>query len=73
MLGASGTIYFIYGMSLSFIGIAQSSATKGNNVLVKIAGVDTNQTGLNAGGLYKILSGELVQIVTSTTITSVIH
>jgi len=72
MLGASGTTYFIYGMSLSFIGIAQSSATKGNNVLVKIAGVDTNQTGLNAGGLYKILSGELVQIGTSTTITSVI-
>lgn len=72
MLGASGTIYFIYGMSLSFIGIAQSSATKGTNVLVKIAGVDTNQTGLIAGVIYQILSGTLVQIGTSTTITSVI-
>jgi len=70
MLGATGTIYFIYGMSLSFIGIAQSSASKGNSLLVKIAGVDKNQTGLNAGGLYKILSGELVQIGTHSLISS---
>lgn len=57
----------IQGMSNSFIGIAQSTVTRGNTVDVLINGVDSNQTGLTPGTYYEVSSGALSLIASSST------
>lgn len=50
----------IQGMSNNFIGIAQSTATRGSTLNVLIKGVDTNQTNLSAGNTYVVSNGAFV-------------
>jgi len=50
----------IQGMSNNFIGIAQSTASRGTPVNVLIKGVDTHQSGLSAGNTYIVSNGAFV-------------
>lgn len=68
--GGAGTVYQLdfneYKMTERFVGIAQSTVARGAGVNVKIAGVDTNQTGLTAGALYNALEGGIVSTSTQS-------
>jgi hypothetical protein len=50
----------IQGMSNNFIGIAQSTVSRGATVNVLIKGVDTHQSGLSAGNTYIVSNGAFV-------------
>lgn len=52
--------YHVQGMTNEFIGIAQSTVSRGASVNVRTAGVDSNQTGLIAGAVYAPSEGGLV-------------
>jgi hypothetical protein len=52
--------FYVQGMTPYFIGIAQSTVSRGANISVKIGGVDTNQTGLTTGTLYDAFEGGIV-------------
>lgn len=68
MNGGTSTLdILIQGMSNSFMGIAQSTVTRGNTVDILINGVDTNQTGLTPGTYYEVSSGALSLIASSST------
>jgi len=51
--------YFIQGMATQFIGIVQSTVAKGSTADVIVSGIDSNQSGLNAGSLYSVAAGIL--------------
>jgi len=50
----------IQGMSNNFVGIAQSTVSRGSTLSVLIKGVDTNQSGLSAGNTYIVSNGAFV-------------
>lgn len=50
----------IQGMSNNFIGIVQSTVSRGTSVNVLIKGVDTHQSGLSAGNTYIVSNGAFV-------------
>lgn len=56
--------FHIQGMTPYFIGVVQNTVAKGGTAQVKIAGVDTNQTGLTAGAIYDPFEGGLVNVAT---------
>lgn len=58
-IGASSAQLFIRGMSSSLLGFAQSTVSRGAEVIVRRDG-DTNQTGLIAGATYKVSNGALI-------------
>lgn len=64
--GATTLDILIQGMSNSFMGIAQSTVTRGNTVDVLINGVDVNQTALVPGAYYEVSSGALSLIASSS-------
>lgn len=50
----TGLMFFIEGQSIQFIGVAQSTVSRGASVSVLYRGVDTNQSGLVAGETYMV-------------------
>ena len=57
---SSGDItLFLEGMAYNFIGVAQSTVSKGDTVNVVTSGVDTNQSGLSSGAFYKVAKSSL--------------
>lgn len=60
--GVTSIDFYIQGMSNDFIGIAQSSVSRGASVNVLYSGKDSNQTNLSLGGYYRASSGSLVFI-----------
>lgn len=58
LVSSTGASFIINvkGMSNNFLGIAQSTVSKGASVNVLYSGKDTNQSGLIPGGTYRVLS-----------------
>lgn len=69
-IDATNLIVWIFGMSNNILGIAQSAVSAGESVNVIISGVDTNQTGLQAGAYYTVASGGTLTFATSQASTS---
>lgn len=63
----TGVNILIEGMSNNFIGIAQSTVSRGATVDVLTKGVDTNQTGLISGAYYEPTNSGLSLIPSSDT------
>lgn len=66
-LGSTNLDCWVYGMSNNFIGIAQSTVSKGASVNVLIRGVDSNQSSLNPGMYYQVSSGAFSAIANNAT------
>ena len=66
---STSVFIFIQGMSVSFLGIAQSTVAKGASVNVLYSGKDSNQSGLAPGGYYvpDALGGIVVNPIEDTT------
>lgn len=62
--------YFIEGMANNFIGIAQNTASAGNEVSVLTGGVDENQSGLTAGASYMVSNGALSYVDDDATVNT---
>lgn len=70
MLSSSSTTltYYIQGMSNNYIGIVQSTVSRGATVTVKLRGaVDANQSGLIQGGLYQVSTAGAFTFISSGT------
>ena len=52
---------FIEGMSNNFIGVVQNTVSRNGTAIVRISGIDANQTGLTAGEVYVSENGVFVQ------------
>ena len=52
--------YHVQGMTSLYTGIAQNTVSRGGDVIVKIIGIDGNQTGLLAGANYEPSAGGLI-------------
>lgn len=62
---------WVYGMANNFVGVAQSTVSKGDSVTVLCSGIDSNQSSLNTGAIYTASSGSLALVsVEATTIDS---
>lgn len=62
--------YAIQGMSNTFLGIAQSTVSRGATLNVKYSGVDANQSGLIPGALYLVSSSGLTLSTSVATVNS---
>jgi hypothetical protein len=58
-VGSTSFNYTIQGMSNNFVGIAQGTVSKGASIVVITGGIDSNQSGLIAGGQYLVSSSGL--------------
>lgn len=58
--------FHVQSMTQNFIGIAQSTISRGGIVPVLISGVDENQTGLTTGALYDAFEGGVVSTATQS-------
>ena len=71
-LVASTTLsLFIEGMSNGFIGIAQSTVSKGDTVNILYRGKDVNQNNLIPGGYYLASNGAFSLVASSATVNTV--
>lgn len=55
--------YHVQGMTPNYIGLTQSSANRGDTVVVTISGVDTNQLGLSPGAMYEPFEGGIIPTI----------
>lgn len=60
--------YFIEGMAIGFVGIAQSTVSRGATLNVLMGGIDSNQTSLIAGATYTLDYGGTLRITNLATI-----
>lgn len=58
--------FFIEGMSIQFLGVAQSTVSRGASVSVLMRGVDSNQSGLVIGETYAVGAGGALTLQAST-------
>jgi len=72
-IGQSGTTFatYIEGMSNDFIGIAQSTVSKGETVNVLYKGKDSNQNNLIPGAYYLASSGAFSFVASNVTVNTI--
>jgi len=69
-LDATNANVWIQGMSYGFIGITQTTTSKGGSVSILVSGTDGNQSGLTAGNSYLVSNGGLSLLAGNSIINS---